>query len=76
MREINQFFGVLGMTFLLFPTCVVLGLKIAFWLAAKLSGIEYDFTTSTRSPSRVSAGRRDTQGSTWQRQDVDAKDLQ
>ena len=40
MREISVLFGVLSMTFLLFPTCVVLGLKIAFWLAAKLSGIE------------------------------------
>ena len=76
MREINQFFGVLGMTFLLFPTCVVLGLKIAFWLAAKLAGIEHGSTTSTRAPSRVDAGRCDTQGSTGQRQDVDVKGLQ
>jgi hypothetical protein len=79
MREINVFFGVLSMTFLLFPTCVVLGLKIAFWLAAKLSGIEpdqptYDPTTSTRA-SRVYSGRRSTQGSTLQRQDGDTRDL-
>ena len=40
MRDIAAFFGVLGGMFLLFPTCVVVGLKIAFWLAAKLSGIE------------------------------------
>jgi hypothetical protein len=76
MRDIGVFFGVLGGMFLLFPSCVVFGLKIAFWLAAKLSGIEYDFTTSTRAPSRVYAGRRGTQGSTVQRPDGDAKDLQ
>ena len=76
MRDIGVFFGVLGGMFLLFPTCVVVGLKIAFWLAGKLSGIEYDFTTSTRAPSRVYAGRRPTQASTGQRQDGDAKDLQ
>jgi hypothetical protein len=32
------FLGLL--TILLQPPCVVVGLKIAFWLAAKLSGIE------------------------------------
>ena len=74
MREINLFFGVLGGMFLLIPGCVVVGLKIAFWLAAKLSGIEYDLTTSTRA-SRAYPGRRSPQGSTGQRQDGDAKDL-
>jgi hypothetical protein len=74
MRDIGVFFGVLGGMFLLFPSCVVVGLKIAFWLVAKLSGIEYDFTTSTR-VSRAYPGGRSVQGSTGQRQDGDAKDL-
>ena len=46
-------FAVLSRVFLLFPSCVAVGLKIALWLDAKLFGIEPN-SDYPATPTRVS----------------------